>query len=100
MRAATRMVRTNLGYAGAAASVGLALLLTHGTITIHSRDSAGGALEIAVSDTGPGISADSISRIFQPFEQGEDAVTRRFGGLGLGLAISKMLTEEHGGSIW
>ena len=52
---------------------------------------------IEVSDTGIGIAPEVLPRIFDAFEQGEDAVTRRFGGLGLGLAISRSVVEAHGG---
>ncbi|HLW25124.1 MAG TPA: ATP-binding protein [Steroidobacteraceae bacterium] len=57
------------------------------------------ALELAVSDTGVGIRPDALPYIFDAFEQGGRDVTQRFGGLGLGLAISKALVQLHGGSI-
>ncbi len=56
-------------------------------------------LEIRVTDTGIGISADAQSRIFSPFEQAESSTTRRFGGTGLGLAIVKQLCDLMGGRI-
>lgn len=52
-----------------------------------------------VRDTGAGIALDRLDSIFERFEQGGAAVTRQFGGLGLGLAISKAMVEAHGGSI-
>lgn len=52
-----------------------------------------------ISDSGIGIEREQLSRIFQPFEQGERSVTRHLGGLGLGLAISKAFVELHGGAI-
>jgi CheY-like chemotaxis protein len=52
-----------------------------------------------VRDTGIGIDPDIMERIFDPFEQGDLSFQRRFGGLGLGLAISKSLTQAHGGSL-
>ena len=58
-----------------------------------------GLLHIEVSDTGVGIDGDAIGKIFAPFEQADRYITRRFGGLGLGLAISKRLAELHGGTI-
>jgi CheY-like chemotaxis protein len=55
---------------------------------------------VEVSDTGIGIEPDVLPRIFNTFEQGRDAITQNFGGLGLGLAISKSLIDAHGGTIW
>ncbi len=54
---------------------------------------------VEVIDSGMGIERESLSRIFRAFEQAERAITRQFGGLGLGLAISKALVELHGGTI-
>jgi CheY-like chemotaxis protein len=56
-------------------------------------------LVIEISDSGMGIEAGSLSRIFSPFEQGDASVRRRFGGLGLGLSISKSLAEAHGAAL-
>lgn len=56
-------------------------------------------LVIEISDTGIGIDADQLPRIFTAFEQGERARTRVFGGLGLGLAISLAIAERHGGTL-
>ena len=52
-----------------------------------------------VSDTGVGIETDKISKLFQPFSQVDGSITRRFGGTGLGLVITKNLVELMGGSI-
>ncbi len=56
-------------------------------------------LEIWVEDTGIGIPEDKQERIFESFEQVDGAVSRRYGGTGLGLAVSKQLVELHGGRI-
>jgi PAS domain S-box-containing protein len=58
-----------------------------------------GRLVVSVRDTGIGIPAEKLPRLFDRFEQGGTEVTRRFGGLGLGLAITKSLVELHGASI-
>jgi signal transduction histidine kinase/ActR/RegA family two-component response regulator len=59
----------------------------------------GERLIITVSDTGVGISAEALARLFQKFEQADATTTRKFGGTGLGLAICRELAEMMGGSI-
>jgi len=56
-------------------------------------------LVVEISDTGMGISPETLPRIFNAFEQGERSRGRSFGGLGLGLAISRAIMELHGGTI-
>jgi PAS domain S-box-containing protein len=72
---------------------------TGGHITIHSYDDACGATTVTVTDNGIGIEPDALARIFDAFEQADESVTRQFGGLGLGLAISKALIGLHGGKL-
>jgi signal transduction histidine kinase len=59
-----------------------------------------GAFHVAVRDTGPGISAADQAKLFQEFQQADNAITKKKGGTGLGLAISKRIIEMHGGQIW
>ncbi|UCF91025.1 MAG: hypothetical protein JSW39_22515 [Desulfobacterales bacterium] len=60
----------------------------------------GGAVKISVSDTGIGLKKDDIERIFDPFEQVETSLSRRYEGTGLGLSLSKKMVELHGGILW
>jgi CheY-like chemotaxis protein len=56
-------------------------------------------VEISVSDTGQGITPEFLPHVFERFSQGDGTTTRRHGGLGLGLAITKHLVELHGGAV-
>jgi signal transduction histidine kinase len=70
-----------------------------GDVIISTTNPEPQTLVISVQDTGIGIEPEIMSRIFDPFEQGEHAFQRRYGGLGLGLAISKSLAQAHGGTL-
>ena len=72
------------------------------TISVISRKLEGDDYEIhfAVKDTGIGIPDDRLGRLFQSFSQVDASTTRRYGGTGLGLVISKKLVEMMGGKIW
>jgi len=72
---------------------------SQGSVTLRARLLNGHALELAVIDTGVGLSADQISRLFQPFAQADVSTTRRFGGTGLGLFICKQLAALMGGEL-
>jgi PAS domain S-box-containing protein len=70
-----------------------------GRIVVRSNNDEAGRCAIEVADTGIGIEPAQQERLFKAFEQGERAITRQFGGLGLGLTISKRLIDLHGGTI-
>src|SRR5881394_206763 len=70
-----------------------------GRITIETVNPAPDKIEVRIIDTGIGIEPEQIDKIFNAFEQGQAEITRRFGGFGLGLAISKALIDAHGGKI-
>ena len=70
-----------------------------GEIAISSSNPSPEVLTISVRDTGIGMESEVMQRIFDPFEQGNRSFERRFGGLGLGLAISKSLAQAHGGTL-
>ena len=70
-----------------------------GTIAVATRSTVEGRVEVEVRDTGKGISPEALPSIFNAFEQGDPAVTRQFGGLGLGLSIAKAVVDRHGGTI-
>src|SRR5437588_4465826 len=71
----------------------------NGRIVIETLNPSPEKIEIRTTDTGIGIEADQMDRIFNAFEQGQSSITRRFGGLGLGLAISKAMVAAQGGKI-
>jgi signal transduction histidine kinase/CheY-like chemotaxis protein len=69
-----------------------------GNVWVNCRSDEGAAV-VEVRDDGEGIAAEDLARIFNAFEQAKESWSRQFGGLGLGLTISRMLVELHGGTI-
>ena len=55
---------------------------------------------ISVKDTGIGLRPENLERIFEPFEQVENSICKRFQGTGLGLSLTQNFVEMHGGVIW
>ncbi len=70
-----------------------------GCITLRTQNDAAGNIVASVTDTGVGISPSALSRIFEAFDQGDTGGQHRYGGLGLGLAISRAIVQTHGGAI-
>ena len=68
-------------------------------VDVTSTEGNRHTVRCTVQDTGIGISAENLARLFQPFTQAEDSTTRRFGGTGLGLAISRELATRMGGQL-
>ena len=80
--------------------VGNAIKFTDAGEVAIKAEANHGAFHVSVCDTGPGISAADQTKLFQEFQQADNAITRKKGGTGLGLAISKRIIEMHGGRIW
>ena len=70
-----------------------------GSIMIRTSNDQQDHIVLEVQDTGIGFDAHTRNRLFEAFEQGNRSITQRFGGLGLGLAITQSIVESHGGSV-
>jgi signal transduction histidine kinase len=80
--------------------VGNAIKFTDAGEVAIKAEANNGAFHVSVQDTGPGISTADQAKLFQEFQQADNAITKKKGGTGLGLAISKRIIEMHGGKIW
>ena len=80
--------------------VGNAIKFTDAGEVVIKAAATDDSFHLSVHDTGPGISAADQAKLFQEFQQADNAITRKKGGTGLGLAISKRIIEMHGGQIW
>ena len=74
---------------------GTILIVVHGANVTESEVE----LHVSVKDTGIGIGAESLGKLFQPFMQADSSTTRKYGGTGLGLSITKSLVERMGGTV-
>jgi signal transduction histidine kinase len=80
--------------------VGNAIKFTDAGEVAIKAEAHNGSFHVSVRDTGPGISSADQAKLFQEFQQADNAITKKKGGTGLGLAISKRIIEMHGGKIW
>lgn len=70
-----------------------------GVVNVEMMRGSEGQFILAVKDAGPGISAEDLQRVFDPFVQADDAMTRRHGGIGLGLSIARRIARLHDGDV-
>ena len=70
------------------------------SVSVNERSDAKATLQFSVRDTGIGMTAEQQSKLFQAFSQADTSTTRKYGGTGLGLTISKRLVNMMGGEIW
>jgi signal transduction histidine kinase len=71
-----------------------------GSIKLHARHDPRSGIIVQVQDTGMGIPQDELAILFQKYQQSSSGKTSEHKGSGLGLVISKMIVEAHGGKIW
>lgn len=71
-----------------------------GFVELRVKEISNNIFQFRIQDSGIGLSSDQISKIFDPFVQADEGTTRRYGGSGLGLTISKELVKLMGGKIW
>ena len=57
-------------------------------------------IRVSIKDNGIGLNEDDLNRIFRPFEQADNSLSRKYEGTGLGLSLTRQLVELHGGKIW
>ena len=95
-----RQILTNLLSNAAKFTNSGEIIITVSTIHHDKHDNDGLLLQIAVADTGIGIPANRMDRLFHSFSQVDASTTRQYGGTGLGLTISKKLAELMGGQLW
>jgi signal transduction histidine kinase len=84
----TNLVRNALAFTDEGGQVGI------------KAEESGGYVQVFVVDTGIGIPASEMERVFERFYQVESHLTRKHGGMGLGLSIAKAMVEMHKGQIW
>jgi signal transduction histidine kinase len=70
-----------------------------GIVNIEMQRGAQSSLLIAIRDAGIGIKPEDVERVFEPFAQGDEGLTRQYGGMGLGLAIARKIARLHGGEV-
>jgi len=71
----------------------------HLEATLKSRPAGKEFIEVSITDTGIGINREDLERIFEPFEQIDSSLSRKYQGTGLGLSLTKNLVKLHGGTI-